>query len=406
VARTAKRITNGLRIAEALSVGVLGRAYPRSKVRSILARVDKQSERQRDLPMDVMVYYVIALGLFLPAAYEEVLRCLVEGLGWLEGAEPVRVAGKSAIAQARQRLGSGPMEALYAECGPRAAPDSPGAFFAGYRLVSIDGSTLAVPDTPENDSGFGRAGADRGSAAFPALRFVALVETGTHLIFAAEMGRYATTELALGRRLLPRLSRDMLLLGDRHYAAQDFLREVASTGAQFLVRIREDVTLAVDERLSDGSYLSQIGVSRSVRRPHQPGLKVRVVEYRVQPANTSFRLVTSLLDPAVAPAAALATLYPQRWEHEGVYDEFKTHLRGAHVVLRSKTPELVRQEFYGLCLAHYAVRGLMLEAAGQDTLDPDQLSFTHAVRVVRRKLAAPPVFPPSAAPRTPPPPPR
>jgi hypothetical protein len=395
VARTAKRITNGLRIAEALSVGVLGRAYPRERVRSILAAEHRQSVRQRDLPMDVMVYYVIALGLFLPAAYEEVLRCLVEGLGWIEGVEPVRVAGKSAIAQARRRLGSAPLEALYALSGPRATAATPGAFFRDLRLVSIDGSTLAVPDTPDNQAGFGRAGSARSPAAFPALRFVALVETGTHLIFAAQMGRCSAHEVALGRQLLPRLTADMLVLADRGFASTEFLHEIRASGAQFLVRIRDDVALTADTPLPDGSFLSQLGVSKHTRQPGRPGLPVRVIDYQVAPGQRPFRLVTSLLDPASAPAATLAALYPQRWEHEGVYDEFKTHLRGAQVVLRSKTPELVRQEFFGLCLAHYAVRGLMLEAAGQDTLDPDRLSFTHAVRVVRRKLAAPPVFSPS-----------
>jgi hypothetical protein len=406
VARSAKRITNGLRIAEALSVGVLGRAYPRERVRAILAAEHRQSVRQRDLPMDVMVYYVIALGLFLPAAYEEVLRCLVEGLGWLDGVVPVRVAGKSAIAQARRRLGSAPLEALYAQCGPRAPADSPGAFFQGLRLVSIDGSALAVPDTPDNQAGFGRNGASRGATAFPMLRFVALVETGTHLIFAAEMDRLNTAEPALGRRLLPRLTPDMLVLADRGFAGYEFLHAVQATGAQFLVRIRDDVTLTPDTPLPDGSFLSRMGVTKNTRRPGIPSLTVRVIDYRVAPAERPFRLVTSLLDPTRAPAAALAALYPQRWEHEGVYDEFKTHLRGAHVVLRSKTPALVRQEFFGLCLAHYAVRGLMLEAAGQDTLDPDRLSFTHAVRVVRRKLASPPVFSPSGSPPSAPPPPR
>jgi len=161
------------------------------------------------------------------------------------------------------------------------------------------------------------------------------------------------------------------------------------------------------ERLPDGSYRSQMRDGRTRRRDRRlrkDTLAVRVIDYQVAPGHETFRLVTNLLDPVLAPAGVLAALYPQRWEHEGVYDEFKTHLRGAQVVLRSKTPELVRQEFFGLCLAHYAVRSLMLEASEHDTLDPDQLSFTHAVRVVRRKLAGPPVFPPSDAPQSPPPP--
>ena len=398
MARAAKRITNGLRIAEALSVGVLGRAYPRSRIRSILAAADRQSARQRDLPMDVMVYYVIALGLYLPAAYQEVLRCLVEGLGWLEGAEPVRVAGKSGIAKARQRLGAGPLVSLFGQCGPRAALGAAGAFFAGYRLVSVDGSTLAVADTRENRQEFGRTGAGRGKTAFPSLRFSALVETGTHLIFAAEMDGLATTEVALAERLLPRVDGSMLILADRLYAGFAFLAAVADTGARFLVRIRQDVILPVLEQLADGSYRSQMTDRRHRPGPRRSGaLAVRVINYQLAPGQERFRLVTNLLDAPLAPATALAGLYPQRWEHEGVYDEFKTHLRGAQVVLRSKTPELVRQEFFGLCLAHHAVRSLMLEAAEHDTLDPDQLSFTHAVRVVRRKLAGPPVFPPSTS---------
>jgi hypothetical protein len=351
--------------------------------------------------MEVMVYYVIGLGLFLPAAYEEVLRCLVEGLSWLEGSEPVRVAGKSAIAQARQRLGSAPLEALYGRCRPRARPGQTGAFFGQYRLVSVDGSTLAIPDTPENEKGLGRAGASRGKTAFPALRFAALVETGTHLIFAAEMGRYSSHEIELAHPLLSRVDGSVLLLADRLYATYPFLSAVVATGAQFLVRARDNAVLPVEERLADGSYRSHLYPSPKARRHQRDGIAVRVIEYRVQPGNTAFRLITTLLDSASAAADQLAALYPQRWEHEGVYDEFKTHLRGAQIVLRSKTPELVRQEFFGLCLAHYAVRSLMLEAADQDTLDPDNLSFTHAVRVVRRKLATPPVFSPSAAPPPP-----
>jgi hypothetical protein len=401
VARTAKRITNGLRIAEALSVGVLGRTYPRSQVRAALAATGKYSVRQRDLPMEVMVYYVIGLGLFLPAAYEEVLRCLVEGLAWLEGIEPVRVAGKSAIAQARQRLGAAPLQALYGYCRPQARLGQVGAFFGSYRLVSVDGSTLAIPDTPENEKSFGRPGASRGKAAFPALRFTALVETGTHLIFAATMGPYSSAETALAEPLLSRIDKSTLLLADRLYATYPFLSAVVATGAAFVVRARDNAVLPVEERLADGSYRSRLYASTKARRHRQDGIALRVIEYRVQPGNTAFRLITTLLDPVSAPAEQLAALYPQRWEHEGVYDEFKTHLRGAQIVLRSKTPELVRQEFFGLCLAHYAVRSLMLEAAGQDTLDPDDISFTHAVHVVRRKLAAPPVFSPSAPPSPP-----
>lgn len=403
MARTAKKITNGNRIAEALSIGVLGRAYPRRQVRAILNKTGRESMRRRDLPMEAVVYYVIALGLFMETSYGEVLRCLIEGLSWLEGQEPARAAGKSGITFARQRLGAEPLEGLYGQCRPQASEGTPGAFYKKLRLVSVDGSTLAVPDTAANRAGFGKPKSSRGEAAFPLLRFAALVETGTHLMFAAAMDRYSTGESTVAARLLPRIERGMLLLVDRLYSSYAFLDQAAATGAHLLARTRNNAILAVEAVLADGSYLSHLYASSKARRHQLGGLAVRVIEYRVQPSGETFRLLTTLLDPNFAPATQLAALYPQRWEHEGVYDELKTHLRGgAQVVLRSKTAELVRQEFFGLMLAHHAVRSLMLEASQHDALDPDRLSFTHSVHVVRRKLAHPPVFSPSATRPAPP----
>jgi hypothetical protein len=398
MARTAKKLTNGNRIAEALSIGVLGRAYPRRQVRAILHKSGRESVRRRDLPMEAVVYYVIALGLFMETSYGEVLRCLIEGLSWLEGQEPARAAGKSGITFARQRLGAGPLEALYRQCRPQAAEGTPGAFYQGLRLVSVDGSTLAVPDTAANRASFGKPKSSRGQTAFPTLRFAALVETGTHLMFAATMDRYSTGESIVAERLLPRIERGMLVLVDRLYGSYSFFHKAAATGAHILTRTRSNVILPVEETLPDGSYLSHLYASTKARRNRHDGLAVRVIEYRVKPPGETFRLLTTLLDANFAPAPQLAALYPQRWEHEGVYDELKTHLRGgAQVVLRSKTAELVRQEFFGLMLAHHAVRSLMLEASQHDALDRDQLSFTHSVNVVRRKLAHPPVFSPSPA---------
>jgi hypothetical protein len=406
MARTAKKITNGNRIAEALSIGILGRAYPRRQVRAVLHKAGRESVRRRDLPMEAVVYYVIALGLFMETSYGEVLRCLIEGLSWLEGQEPARAAGKSGITFARQRLGAGPVEALYSQCRPQAAPGTPGAFYQGLRLVSVDGSTLAVPDTAQNRASFGKPKSSRGKTAFPTLRFAALVETGTHLMFAAAMDRYKIGESTIAERLLPRIEAGMLVLVDRHYGSYAFFHQAAATGAHLLARTRSNVILPAETVLPDGSYLSHLYASTKARRNQVGGLAVRVIEYRVQPPGETFRLLTTLLDPLAAPAPQLAALYPQRWEHEGVYDELKTHLRGgANVVLRSKTAELVRQEFFGLMLAHHAVRSLMLEASQHDALDPDQLSFTHSVHVVRRKLAHPPVFSPSAARPAPPAPP-
>jgi hypothetical protein len=402
MARTAIRMGGGARIAEHLSVGVLARAIPLARIQEILRQHNLQSRRIRDLPAEVVVYYVIALGLFMAVSTREVLRCLVEGLGWLQGQPAVRVAGKSAISQARSRLGATPLRELWQRLAqPWAQAGSPGAFFAGLRLVILDGSTLDVPDTAANVKRYGRQKPSRGQAAFPQLRFAGLAEAGTHTLFAVALGPYRRSEVSLAKGLLARLEPGMLCLADRLYTVFALWKRAQQSGAQLLWRARKNMVLPVEAVLADGSFLSTIYPSTKARRQRRRGLRVRVVEYQLdgggaEAGQTVYRLLTTLLDPAQAPAEALARLYAQRWEVEGLFDELKTHLRGGQVVLRSKTPELVEQEFYGLLLAHWAVRGLMQEAAQRDGLDPDQLSFTHAVRVVRRKLAAGPAFSPSS----------
>lgn len=398
MARTAMTVSSGGQIAEHLSIGVLAQSYPLSRIRSILERGGWQSQRVRDLPAEVVVYYVIALGLFMAVSTGEVLRCLLEGLRWLGGGRCVRVAGKSAISQARTRLGAQPLKALWEEsAGPLASPASPGAFYAGWRLVAIDGSTLDVPDTAENLAYFGKQNASRGEAAFPQLRFVGLVECGPHVLLQASLGTYQDAEHTLAESILSALEAGMLCLGDRLYSTYPLWKKAASTGAQLLWRARRNLLLPVEEQLADGSYLSTLYPSPKARRHGREGLRVRVIDYElsgVEDAEPFYRLLTTILDPTAAPAAELAALYPQRWEIEGCFDELKTHLRGGQVTLRSKTPVLVEQEFYGLLLAHRAVRALMNEAAEKEKIDPDVLSFTHALRVIRRKLASTPALSP------------
>jgi hypothetical protein len=399
MARSAMTMSAGGRIAEHLSVGVLARSYPRERIRGILERMGLQSKRVRDLPAEALVYYVIALGLFMAVSTGEVLRSLVEGLQWLEGkSEGLKPAGKSAISQARSRLGAAPLRALWEESAePIAVADQPGSFYQGLRLVSIDGSTLDVPDTAENLAHFGRQESSRGQSAFPQLRFVALCESGSHTIFSVSMGSYSTHETTLAARLLPDLRAGMLCLADRLYPSFALWKEAAATGADLLWRAKSNADLPVEEVLPDGSYLSRIYASAKDKRKKQGGLVVRVIEYKlegVEGAEPLYRLITTLLDAEKYPAQELAALYPERWEVEVTLDEFKTHMRGGQVVLRSKTPKLVEQEFYGMMLAHRAVRCLMNEAALRQNLDPDRLSFTHTIRVIRRKLAAMPAFPP------------
>jgi hypothetical protein len=399
MARSAMTMSAGGRIAEHMSIGVLARTYPRERIRNILERMGLQSRRVRDLPADALVYYVIALGLFMAVSTGEVLRSLVEGLQWLDGVSTkIKAAGKAAISQARTRLGAAPLRALWEESAvPLAQEGQAGAFYQGLRLVSIDGSTLDVPDTEENLAHFGRQESSRGQAAFPQLRFAALCENGPHAIFAVRMGSYATHELTLANELVEDLREGMLCLADRLYPNFSLWKKALSTGASLLWRMRSNADLPVEEVLGDGSYLSRIYPNEKDKRKKRDGLVVRVIEYQlegVEGAEPLYRLITTLTDCQKYPAHELAALYPERWEIEVTLDEFKTHMRGGQVVLRSKTPELVEQEFYGMMLAHRAVRTLMNEAALRQNLDPDRLSFTHAIRVIRRKLAAMPALSP------------
>ena len=203
----------------------------------------------------------------------------------------------------------------------------------------------------------------------------------------AASGREGETTLA--HAVLPALRPGMLCLADRQFFGHALWQEAAATGADLLWRVKGNARLPREAVLADGSYLTTIYPSEKDRRYRTKGVRVRAIEYRLEgvaDAEPLYRLVTTILDPARAPAAELAALYHERWEIEGALAELKTHLRGARVVLRSKTPELVRQEFWGLLLAHFAVRGLMHEAALRADEDPDRHSFLHAVRVVRRKL--------------------
>jgi len=309
------------------------------------------------------------------------------------------VAGKSGISQARSRLGEAPLRRLYEELvRPVATRATKGAWYRGWRPVSLDGTCLDVADTEANRAEFGRPSGGRGESAFPQMRFVALVENGTHVLFGACLGRYAEGETTLARGVLPALRPGMLCLADRYFFGHVLWRAAAETGADLLWRVKSDLQLPRETVLADGSYLTTLYLSKKDRRHRIGGVRVRVIEYRLEGvagAEPLYRLLTTILDPKRAPAAELAALYHERWEIEGALAELKTQLRGARAVLRSKTPDLVRQEVWGLLLAHFAVRGLMHEAALRADEDPDRLSFSHAVRVVRRKLPQFAALPPS-----------
>jgi hypothetical protein len=286
---------------------------------------------------------------------------------------------------------------LFERCASVPEAQTPGSHYRGWLKVAIDGSTLALQDTKENAAHFGRPSGGRGESAWPMLRFAALCATGTHRILAAEPGLFRTSEHALCRPLLRHLKADMLCLADRLFMNYELWQEADATGAALLWRMRKNAALPVLKVLPDGSYLSEIYPDTAGRRHRAGALQVRVIEYAlegVKDAEALYRLATNILDPAKAPAAELAALYAERWELEGCFDEIKTHLREGRKVLRSKRPELVYQEFWGLLLAHRAVRTLVVEAAQRRARDPDAISFVHAVRVIRRKVTAPVPFSP------------
>ncbi len=403
MARQPARLPDGTRISDHVTLGVLTATVPAPLIDTILAETGRASQRQRQLPARLVVYYVMALALYAQASYGEVLRCLLEGLRWLRlaGTQPA-LADKSAISKARARLGPAPLKALFERiAAPFAAPDTPGAWYGGRRLVSLDGTTIDLPDTPDLEERFGRPTASRGQSGFPQLRLLTLTETGTHALFAVAFDRYDTSEIRLAPQLLQQLRPGMLCLADRAFVSVALWRDASAAGADLLWRVRKNQVLPCRERLADGSYLSRLYASPKQRRQDAGGVCVRVIDYRLEGvpgAEPLYRLITTLLDPVAAPAVELAGLYHERWESEGTFAELKVTLPGERLMLRSRRADLAEQELYGLLLVHFALRRLMHEASCKAGCDPDQLSFVHAVRIVRRHLPFHAAFSPSPAP--------
>src|SRR5919109_702791 len=242
MARTVAALPAGSRITDYISLGVIAKFFPIEQVREILEQTKRASIRERDLPAHIVIYYVIALALYMRSSYREVLRCLLEGVQWLlDPSAQVKVAGKSGISQARSRLGAEPVKKLYdAVVAPIAEKRTKGAWYRHWRLASLDGSTLDVADTAENEQAFGRPGASRGSSAFPKIRFVALLESGTHVLWAACVDKYSTDEITLAESVVPALRKGMLCLADRFFPAFKLWRAAAKRGADLLWRTRHN----------------------------------------------------------------------------------------------------------------------------------------------------------------------
>jgi len=385
------------RLSDLVSVGVLTRVFPPELVDEVIAEVGRTEQRHRSLPARVMSYFAIGMALYSEGSYEDVLAQLTDGLAWASGwREEFSLPSKSAIFQARSRLGSQPLAELFARVArPIAMQGTPGAWLAARRLVAIDGSCLDVADTVENAEHFGRPGVNKGEkAAFPQARLVALAECGTHAIFEAKIGPCTTSEPTLAAALIERLQPGMLLLADRGFTSYALWRKAAATGADLLWRAKTNHRPEHVATLPDESWLGRIRLSTD--KNAEP-ITVRVIDYSIDDGreNTEhYRLFTTILEPAEAPASDLAAAYVQRWEIELAFDELKTHQRGPRTVLRSKSPDLVLQEIWGHLCCHYAIRSLMTEAAAHAGHDPDRVSFVAALRITRQSVAHQGAFPP------------
>ncbi len=287
MARTVAALPPGTRLTDYISLGVLAKTFPRSRIDEVLTKTGRGSQRQRELPAHVVVYYVITLALYMQASYREVLRCLLEGLQWMATpATRLPVTGKSGISQARTRLGWTPVKELYDQLvGPIAGPATRGAWYHAWRLVSLDGTTFDVTDTRANERTFGRPGTHRGTSAYPQLRIVSLVENGTHVLFGTAVGAYHDGETTLARQVLPALRPGMLCLADRLFFGWALWQAAHATGADLVWRIKQNLRLPRETALPDGSYLSTIYPSQHDQRRRRHGARVRVIDYTLPSAS-------------------------------------------------------------------------------------------------------------------------
>jgi hypothetical protein len=381
-------------IGELSGLGLLTWVYRPGLVDRVVAACGRGEQRRRLLPARLVVYFVLALALFSPAPYLEVMRHLVEGLRGQGLLGEWHIPAKSSLFRARQRLGSEPLRVLFATTvKPMGTEATPGCFWRGLRLLAVDGTCWDVADSPANEAAFGRPGNSRGhdKSSFPQVRMACLVEVGTHLVLDAELAGCRTGEVTLVSRLPRSCGPGELVLADREFLGVPLWRAFTDSGADLLWRVPANRVLPVERQLRDGSWLSRIHAATD--RAHRDPVTVRVVAYQLHGTareGEDYRLVTTLLDARRFPARQLATLYQERWEAEAVFAELKTHQRGARTVLTSKTPDGVLQQIWAHLLVHHALRELMVRTAATRGLDPDRVSFTETLRSARRSVTVTP----------------
>lgn len=368
----------------------LRKVIPPEVIEQALLDSGRGQQRACRLSHQTMLWVVLAMGVLTHLPIRQVFKHARRmRLG-------ERTPSRSNLCEGRQRLGVAAVRCVFdAVVRPLATPHTPGAFYKGWRLMGIDGTVLDAPDTPANAARFGRSSGGRGDGAFPQVRKVSLVELGTHVEVALVFGGWQDSEQKLVGQLWEKLPADALLLEDRGFFSYEHWKKLLARGVKLLVRVKSDLILRPLRRLPDGSYLAKIYPSSYYRDKDRQGLVVRVLEYTLNdPQRTghgeTHRLLTNLLDHEDYPALELVCLYHERWEEELVFDEQKTHLDPRHAGkaahFRSQTPEGVEQELYALSLGHFAIRALMLEAAREENLDVDRLSFTGCWRILQARL--------------------
>jgi Insertion element 4 transposase N-terminal/Transposase DDE domain len=414
-------VTAGGRLTDWVSLGVLAASVPRDAVDEAIAAAGRQAKRSDGkLPPHVMVFFVMAMALFADDDYEEVAARLTQTLtSWGCWDDSWSVPTSGGITQARQRLGYEPMKELFAGVAvPAAGQLTRGAFLGAWRLMAIDGFEWDAPDTKENVAAFGFPGSGKDDQpAYPKVRVVTVSECASHAVVDAEMGGVAgkgAGEQSLARKLYRRLEEDWLLIADRNFFNWADWCAAADCGAALLWRVKADLTLPVLEILPDGSYRSVLVNPKTGGKVRQRLIEaaragedldedkarcVRVIEYQVPDRDGDGKgeviaLVTTITEMTAAPAPLLAEAYHQRWEHETGNAQLKTYLRGPGKVLRSKSPDMARQEIYGYLLTHYAISALICRAATEADIDPDRVKFKRTVRIIRRRAGDPAAFPP------------
>ena len=358
-------------------LGELTQLVPFEMVDEVLAATRRTQARVRLLPARVVMYLLLAGVLFAELGYRQVWAKLGSGLDAL----PIASPSGSALRQARQRLGPGPVRALFDLLRGPAATAASQVRWQGLLLAVIDGTSLVVPDSPANTGRYTKHRCVNGSSGYPQLRLSALLTCGTRSVIDAVFDPVSTGELDQARVLTRSLRPGMLLLADRNYAAADLLAAFTATGAHLLIRAKANRRLPILRRLPDGSWLSRIGA-----------LPIRVIEAQISITTTTgtrtghYRLITTLLDPDTHPADQLIRLYHERWEIETAYLELKSSILNGRV-LRARTPEGIDQEIHALLIVYQLLRTAMVDATdSRPGLDPDRASFTIALNTARDQL--------------------